>query len=346
MAAGHDVSHAGAMPQVVQLRGDIVESIHPFCAVSVCDGQLAGRVGLAADDPGPVTPWRSASKPFQLATSLEALGDPAVDERELALGAASHSAEPVHIEGVMALLGRFGLDAGGLRCGAHPPVHAPSAEAILRSGGCFTDIHNNCSGKHTFMLAAAARQGWPLDYRPADHPLQVRNRARLERLCGGPSQVATDGCGVPTFAFPLAGLARAWGALGVAMAEPGTPTAGEDPAGTARLSRIGWAMARFPELTSGTGRLDLDVVRRAVEPMAVKIGAQGVFCLALPARRLGIAVKVLTGVGEALPAAVAQTLAVLAPGAFGADEAWELLRVRNVAGAVVGGYRVAGAVSP
>jgi L-asparaginase II len=143
--------------------------------------------------------------------------------------------------------------------------------------------------------------------------------------------VATDGCGVPTFGFPVSGLARAWATLAAAMAARDV---------NARLHDIGWAMARYPELTSGTGRLDLQVVRGAREPMAVKIGAQGVFCMALPARGLGLAVKVHTGVTEALPAAVAATLASAAPGAFVPPEEWDLLRVRNVVGDVVGQYRV------
>jgi L-asparaginase II len=112
-----------------------------------------------------------------------------------------------------------------------------------------------------------------------------------------------------------------------------------DPSDEPRLHAIGWAMARHPELTSGTGRLDLQIVRGAREPIAVKIGAQGVFCMALPQRCLGLAVKVHTGVTEALPAAVTATLAAAAPGVFAAPDDWDLLRVRNVVGDVVGAYR-------
>jgi L-asparaginase II len=317
------------MHVVEQTRGPVVEAVHPFSAVAVegATGTIVGRLGASV-----VTTWRSASKPFQLETSLAAFGDAgAFTEPELAIGAASHSGEPVHVALVEGLLRRFGLDATALRCGAHPPVHEGSAEAILRAGGHFGGVHNNCSGKHAFMLGACVAQGWPLEYRPLEHPLQARNRARLEALCGETASVATDGCGVPTFGFELAGLARAWGALAAAMAEPERRPV---------LSRIGWAMARHPELTSGTGRLDLQVVRAACEPMAVKIGALGVFCIALPGRGLGLAVKVHSGSTEALAAAVTTTLETFAPSAFAAPEAWGLLQVRNVVGDVVGGWRV------
>jgi L-asparaginase II len=323
------------MPEIVQTRGAAVESVHPFSFAVVADDARAEVVGEDR-----VTTLRSSAKPFQLAGSLEALGDPALPEDEVALGAASHSAEPVHLAVVERILARFGLSADGLRCGAHAPMHEPSAQAILRAGGRFTDLHNNCSGKHSFMLAAATRSGWDADYRPASHPLQALIRARLDGLAKAASDVAVDGCGVPTFILPLSGVARAWGRVALAMraVDAGRPT----DALEARLGRIGWAMARRPELTSGTGRLDLDVVRAAREPMAVKVGAMGLFCMALPHRGLGIAVKVHSGSSEALPAAVAAALAHAAPGAWGAPEKWGLVEVRNVVGAVVGGWAASG----
>ena len=130
--------------------------------------------------------------------------------------------------------------------------------------------------------------------------------------------------------------ARAWAALARAMDTPGA-----DP-WERRLHRAGWAMATHPELTSGRGRLDLALVRHASEPLAVKIGAMGLFCIALPRRRMGLAVKVHSGSGEALPVAVEWALAQVAPGVFARPAAWELALVRNVAGREVGRWEVAG----
>ncbi len=305
-------------PFVEQCRGSIVESVHPF-SVALARGE---RVELAGPDVE--TTFRSAAKPFQLACALEALGDPAVSDEELAVGAASHSAEPVHVAIVERLLARFGLGADELRCGAHAPMHAPSAEALLRAGQGITQLHNNCSGKHTFMLAASVAQGWPRDYRDPDHPLQRRIAEALFACCGQRGPLATDGCGVPTFGLPLSAIARGWARVAEAM---------DDDSG---LGRVGRAMAAHPELTSGTGRLDLEVVRHAHEPVAVKIGAQGLFCLAFPRRALGVAVKVRSGSGDALPAAVSATLTRFVPGAFTEPEDWTLRRVRNVVGRVVG----------
>lgn len=321
-------------PRILQTRGDCVESEHPASAVAVRDGAVVWQAG---DDRE--TTFRSASKPFQLACSLAALGDPAVPAPWLAVGAASHSAEPVHVGIVRDILRHFDAPASGLRCGAHPPVHGPSADAVVRAGEAFTDLHNNCSGKHAFMLAATRRGGWAEDYRPYEHPLQQAIATRLAAWTGHGPTHAVDGCGVPTFIQPLSAVARAWTAVAEAM-DDRARGATTDP-WSDRLGRIGEAMASHPELTSGTGRLDLAVVRAAREPMAVKIGAMGLFCIALPKRRLAVAVKVHSGAGEALPALVAWALAEAAPGAWDEPPEWELRTLRNVVGRAVGRWDVA-----
>lgn len=319
------------MPEVIQTRGACVESVHPVSAVAVRDGEVVWSVG---DDR--VTTFRSASKPFQLACSLSVLGDPATSEDELAVGAASHSGEPRHITLVEGILARFGVSAGELKCGAHPPVYVPSAEAILRAGGTFTDLHNNCSGKHAFMLAAAAHAGWSHDYRAFDHPLQRVVVERLTEWMHHAPDRAVDGCGVPTFIQPLSAVARAWWRVARAMSLVHQKTA-NDP-WDVRLGRIGLAMCTRPDLSSGTDRLDLDVVSNARETMAVKVGAGGLFCIALPERGMSIAVKVHSGVSEALPALVAWALKTAAPGAWDEPDPWGLCVVRNVVGRDVGAW--------
>lgn len=311
------------MIEVIQRRGACVEAQSGASVAVVQGGALIACPGGEVE-----TTFRSAAKPFQLAVSLELLGDPELSDEELALGAASHSAEPIHVARVEALLRRFGLCVNDLLCGAHPPTHTPSAEAILRAGGSFSALHNNCSGKHAFMRAACDRNGWDANYLPEEHPYQRRVRAAMANWMGHEPYAVIDGCGVPTFCQPLGAAATAWWRVAQGMR-------GE---GDARLGRIGHAMALRPDLTSGTGRLDLDVVRAAREPIAVKVGAGGLFCIALPQRDIGLAMKVHGGVMEALPALVAWALERFAPGAWDEPEAWSLRRVVNVAGREVGGW--------
>lgn len=313
------------MPQARERRGDCVESVHEWSAALARDD---GRVEWIGSEL--TSTWRSAAKPFQLACSLELLGDPAdLDEDKLAVGAASHSAEPVHVAIVDGLLARFGLRRSDLRCAPHAPFHDASAEAILRAGGDFEDIHNNCSGKHSFMIAAAIKQGWERDVRAPEHPLQRHIRRRVVEWTENEPGTATDGCGVPTFCLPVSAMARAYAKLAAAMAEPEGDEA-------ARLSRIGWAMAKHPELTSGSDRFDRSVVLASRVPMAAKVGARGVFCMAFPEQGAGLAVKVHTGFEEALPSAVAGALNAALPGVWQEPGDWSFRHVKNVAGRVVG----------
>ncbi len=89
-----------------------------------------------------------------------------------------------------------------------------------------------------------------------------------------------DGCGAPLFALTLAGLARAFRAL--VLAVPGTPE-----------RRVADAMRAHPEWTSGTSR-DERRLMDAVPGLLVKGGAEGVDAFALADGRAG-AVKIDDG---------------------------------------------------
>lgn len=312
------------------IRGAVVEAAHPFSAVTWGPDAVAGRVG-----PPMQTPWRSAAKPWQLEASLLALAPAERDamlanSRWLAIAAASHSATPAHVVLVEELGARFGVRPDDLRCGVHRPMDLDAADALLRGGEAFTCLHNNCSGKHTMMVAASRALGADADYLPEAHPLQRRIARLVAEVCAETPELSIDGCGVPTFTVSLASMARSYQRLALAMADAPTSVRG----------RIGLAMAAHPEIVAGEGRLDVDLCRLATEPMAAKIGALGVFCIALPRRRLGFAVKVHSGSTEALPTAVVAALRALVPGVIpDALPGWRHDEIRNVAGRLVGSYR-------
>jgi L-asparaginase II len=298
-------------------RSGLLESRHPVSAVLIERGAVRWQVGedLASF-------WRSACKPLQLSTALRQLSADVVttlSDEELALGAASHSGQAEHTALVAALLERFGLDAADLQCGAHPPMHEPTARRVPAP----TVLHSNCSGKHTFMLAACLARGWPLDYRPPDHPLQQLNRALLDELGGVSHGVSIDGCSVPTFHAPLSAQARVFWHVAEAMAGRGDPL----------LGRIGWAMQRAPFYMSGSDRLDLAVVERAAEPLTVKVGAEGLFCIARPLQSQALAIKVHSGNGDALAVAVR---ALLDRVGVPLEGDWPWATVRNVRDVPVG----------
>lgn len=276
-------------PVAVEIwRDGRVESRH---RVRACVADAAGGLVLAVGDlDEPVFP-RSAVKPF-LALALvesgaaDALG---VGEAELALACASHGGEPQHVSLVEAWLARLALDETALACGSHPPSYPPAAAELIRAGQRPRRVHNNCSGKHTGMLAAALHQHLPIQgYEHPEHPIQRYCAAAQAELAGLDRlpEPGIDGCGLPNHPLPLRGLARA-------AANLADPT-GLAPVRAAALRRIGAAMRAHPDLVAGTGRC-CTAVMQAVSGVIAKTGAEGVYLAALPEHGLGVAIKAEDG---------------------------------------------------
>jgi L-asparaginase II len=325
-------------PVLVEVtRGDRVESRHTG-AVAVADsaGRLVWSVGDVAQ---PVYP-RSAIKAMQALVLVEsgAADRFGFGDRELALACASHGGEPGHVETASAMLARAGLDADALMCGAHWPIHQPSAQALARSGGQASALHNNCSGKHAgFVCAACAMEADVGRYVEPSHPVQREVKAALENLTGATAgEPAIDGCSVPTWAVPLGALA-----CGFARFATGDGVA---PVRAKSAARLRAACAREPWYVAGTGRFCTDVMRAFGPRVFVKTGAEGVLCGALPELGLGIAVKCDDGATRAAELMMAATIArFLASEADRAALAPRLApTLRNWNGTQVGALRPAG----
>jgi L-asparaginase II len=325
-------------PVLVEVtRGKLVESRHRG-AVAVVDADGATMLGIG-DVAAPIFP-RSAIKAVQALVLVESGGADrfGFGDEELALACASHGGEPGHVATVERMLTAAGLEASALACGAHWPLHQPSARALARAGGTASALHNNCSGKHAgFLCAACALTADTRGYEAADHPVQRAVKAALEDLTGAAipdERRAIDGCAVPTWALPLAGLARAFARFGT-----GRGLAAGRAAAAARLRR---ACAAKPWFVAGSGRFCTELMEHFGERVFVKTGAEGVFCGALPEQGLGIAVKCDDGQGRAAEVAIAAVIAGLLPlrdrdGDFLAR--FVRPQLRNWNGTVVGGLR-------
>lgn len=322
-------------PVLVELwRGDRVESVHRGAvAVSDAGGRLVAAWGEAGR---PVYP-RSAVKPLQALPLLEsgAADRFGLGGIEIALACASHSGTPEHVGRVAAWLARLGLTAADLECGAQPPIDAGAANALVAAGVTPSPLHNNCSGKHCGFLTTARHFGEaPAGYVGHDHPAQRRVARALAEMCGAEAPAwAVDGCGIPTFALPLAAIATGMARL----ADP----ARLPPARRAATVRIRAAMAGHPHLVAGPGRLDT-MVMTAAPRVLVKGGAEGVYAAILPDLGLGVALKIDDGAGRAAEVALLAVLDRL--GAFTAEQRSALAErrtppLRNVRGATVGELR-------
>ena len=278
-----------SVPLVRVRRGGREESAHRG-AVAVWEGD---RLRAALGDPERLTFYRSSSKPLQALVGVHGGAADAyhLTEAELALASGSHSGADVHVAAARSILAKAGVPESALGCGGHWSIDAEVAQKQRVACKRPLSVHSNCSGKHALMLAGAQHLGASLEeYLFPDHPLQRRIRADVAAFAGVPTErvaVTVDGCGAPTFAVPLAAVARSIARVG---APDGLPDA------LARAARrIGAAIRAHPEMVAGEGRFDTDLLRTAKGRILAKGGAEGVHVVAVPERRLGIAVKVDDG---------------------------------------------------
>lgn len=296
-------------PVLVEVtRTPAVESRHRG-AVAIVDD--AGRVVASLGDiDRPVFP-RSAVKPIQALALVEsgAAETYGFGAREIALACASHAGDATHVAVAERMLAAAGLTEAALECGGHWPNDETMRTELIRSGRRYTRIHDNCSGKHSGFLCCARHLGLPTAgyVRPA-HPVQERVTAALADLTGthlGPANRGIDGCSIPSFAIPLRNLA--WG-----FARFGTGAGLGDERRRA-AARITTACQDAPDMLAGPGRFNTEAMRIAGADLLLKLGAEGVYCGALPPLGLGIAIKCEDGGSRAGDAVTAAILAALLP---------------------------------
>ena len=284
-------------PLLELTRGEIVESIH-FGSIAVVDahGSLIAWYG----DPETVTFLRSTAKPFQAIPLIEYGGQAAyhLTPTEIALICASHSGTKEHMLVIRELQRKTGVAEFDLLCGVHSPYHEPTFETMRQLGEQPTPNHNNCSGKHTGMLALARLQNWPtVDYLNPSHPVQQVIVQTFAEMCNLPAeqvQIGIDGCSAPNFAVPLRHAALAIARLCDPIGLPASRAAA--------CQIITTAVTKFPFMVAGPGRFDTCFMEQTHGRILSKGGAEGyqglgVFpsVLSPGSPALGIAFKILDG---------------------------------------------------
>ena len=316
-------------------RGSSVESIHAG-AVAVVDTR--GELLYQAGDPHFLTFTRSTIKPFQALPFLHADGPGrfGFGSREIALLCASHSGEAMHTAIVKSMLHKAGCEERHLQCGCHVPIHYATTGTQPAAGDTFTQLHNNCSGKHAGFLAYCRQHGHPIEnYLDPSHPLQAEIRACLADFAGVPQSgmpAGIDGCSAPNYALPLSRLAYAYARL--ASSKPDTAHGGLP-------SQLFAAMTAHPELVSGTGRIDLALMQAGEGDWVAKGGAEGVQVIGIRSAGIGIALKAADGSARGLHPAIVSVLQQLGllPAQGGSLAAWLHPQLRNLRGLHIGEVR-------
>lgn len=337
------VSHTkdGLVPAVEITRGDAVESVH-YAAAAVVDHH--GHVVASFGDPHYMTFSRSSLKPFQaLAAVMHGFPEKfGLSERHLALACASHSGEPYHTQAALEILKAVGSSVDELQCGTHIPGYMKTDEGNIPPRSEFTAIHNNCSGKHSAMLALSKMlDADHTEYLKYDGRVQTVIRDMVVDVTGADRATmhwGIDGCSAPNYAMPLSALATGFARYAWAASQPDERLSQAQRAG----AKIARAMMNYPEMISGTGRFDLQLVEAAGRKIFSKVGGEAVECVGIPWKGWGIAIKIGDGSVRAIPplmTSILNQLGIINEATQKALESAAHPKLRNVRGTEIGTAR-------
>ena len=272
-------------------RNTEIESVHQVYGVAVGSNK---KILFSSGDPHYSTCIRSSLKPFQASVCVETGAADAFgfSDNELAVLCASHNGEKIHTSTVSGILKKIDIDPSYYKCGVHSPYDKKTKISLLKGGEDFNPLHNNCSGKHSGMLATAKHLGFDLnEYIKFRHPVQQKIVSALERYTGQSGfKFGIDGCSAPTPFISLYSIALLYQKL----------ASGSDPI----LSRLYDAMVTHPYLVAGRKRFDTDFMEAMSGRAVTKVGGEAVRGLGIRQKDgnvIGIALKVLDGNQRADP---------------------------------------------
>lgn len=286
------ISH---QPILELIRGRVVESTH-YGSIAVVDS--TGKLLHSYGDSDMVTFLRSSAKPFQALPFVEHGGAEHFDfmESELSISCSSHETAQMHLDTVKAMQAKIGIQESDLQCGAHLPGDAVKLRMVIQQDIKPTANFNNCSGKHTAMLAYAKMRGLPLEnYLEINHPIQQDILSTFSEMCGiekDKIELGVDGCSAPNFAVPLFNSA-------LGMARLCDPRALSESRAIA-CKKITSAMTTHPEMISNYGEFDCELMKVGAGKIVTKRGAEGFQIIGLMPgvygeNGVGIAFKVTDG---------------------------------------------------
>ncbi|MGZ9221178.1 MAG: asparaginase [Anaerolineales bacterium] len=259
-----------AQPLFEVTRGNIVESVH-YGSIAIVDS--TGRLISSYGDPKMVAFLRSSAKPFQVLPFVEHGGveNFSLTPRELSILCASHEGSDLHVQTVDGIQKKAGIDESDLRCGIHMPSDVEAFKSLILNGKEPSPNRNNCSGKHSGMLAYARMRSLPLEnYLDLEHPVQQEILAAFAEMCLLPINeigLGIDGCSAPNFAVPLYNAAWAFARL----CDPRELS----EARASACRKITSAMTSHPEMVSGYGEFDEQLMRVGEGKIVCKRGAEG-----------------------------------------------------------------------
>ena len=277
-------------PLVVLTRSHIIESIHKGY-ISVVD--VKGNQIYHTDKNDVKVYMRSSAKPIQAVAFASSGAMEAFDitPHELAIICSSHSGEAFHRNAVHSILKKIGLSEKHLQCGVANPYNANSLKGLIKKGERPSPLYNCCSGKHAAMLALCKYYGYSIeDYTELEHPVQqlvIKTISEILNFSQTDISIGVDGCGIPTIALPISQIARLYSHLAAGR--------NGDSKYSETLEKIAQAMKSNPLMINGDKEFCSDLIACSRGKALGKVGAEGVYCIAVPEKQIGICIKISDG---------------------------------------------------
>lgn len=245
---------------VIYNRDGLIEEEH-FGYVIRCDKMhIVEQIGEDKNYPFYL---RSCAKPLQASLIIDYELDKKYNltEEEIAVCAASHAGEKIHVDTVKRILDKFEIPISKLKCGEHQPISKTAQEELLLEGKQPTALHNNCSGKHAMMLGLCKLNDWDMDnYDNIHHPLQQEIKKKIYTLCEVKTEypITKDGCGVPILSMPLKNIVKGYLNL---FCNP-------------KYDKLKNAFLNHPYIIGGENRTDTKIIENS-KNLVAKVGASG-----------------------------------------------------------------------
>jgi L-asparaginase II len=248
----------------VCFRNGLVEEIHQGLFLKVKNGEIVYSLGNDNNYPFFL---RSCMKPLQLAAISEIINTYNFSDTEIAVCTASHSGEPFHIETIKNILKKIGLSENFLLCPPQMPLNEKAKNELIQNKKSCKAIHNNCSGKHSAMLAYCVLKNFDLKtYNELTHPLQQHILKYVADLCEmdlSSCYISRDGCTLPVLGMPLKNLA-------IGFSKVFTDE---------KYAKIKNAVIKYPYYFGGHLRTDSEIIVASQGNLIAKVGAGNMCCI-------------------------------------------------------------------
>ena len=236
-------------------RDGFVESSHEVCVYS--NSKISNDYFFP----------RSAVKPMQVMPLLIEASKQNVEFnlKEIALFASSHSGQSEHTDFIDSVANKFFINLENLECGPQRPFHEETADLLIRQGKNFTNLHNNCSGKHLSMLIFSKLLGEDQnEYYQLSHKTQeVIKNYFIEIFDTKDIGFGIDGCGLPAIKLKVSNFLNSIQKM-------------QDSNNSKIWNNVFKAYMQYPIIIGGEQRTDTNIIINSKQDLMAKSGAEGV----------------------------------------------------------------------